>query len=63
MDCQGFPLRVDMVQDLAVTILQERDGNDAMELGFTGKHWISQSLNRHPHLATSSVRRSRSSVL
>lgn len=49
MDRRGFPMRVDMVQELALKILNKREGGGSLTLG---QHWITRFLNRHPQLSS-----------
>ena len=51
MDRRGFPIRVDMVRQLATKILCDRE-HDTASPPTLGKKWVPRFLDRHPHLAT-----------
>ena len=54
MDRRGFSLRIDMVCQIAIKVLQQREqsgGIGSKELTL-GHHWITRFLNRHTHLAS-----------
>ena len=59
IDRRGFPLRVDMVRQMAIKVLQQREqsgGIGSKELTL-GRHWITRFLNRYTHLASKLVRK------
>ena len=54
LDNRGFPPKVEMVSDMACTILLKRYDNaeEVDKKDLIGKHWITRFLNRHPELVT-----------